>query len=84
MPYKRIELLLQACCNFICIVIILKQMKFDKRYEQLVGQLNISFHILSHPFRDGRDDGDGLFETAPTIKNIVTSVTIVTLYSVCS
>ena len=28
MPYKRIELLLQACCNFICIVIILKQMKF--------------------------------------------------------
>lgn len=37
-----------------------------------------------HPFRVGRDDGDGLFETAPTVKNIDTTVTIVTLYSVGS
>ena len=84
MPYKRIEFLLQACCNFICVVIILEQMKFYKCHEQFVWQLNISFQILSHPFRDGRVDGDGLFETAPTIKNIVTTVTIDTLYSVCS
>jgi len=29
-------------------------------------------------FRDGRDDGDGVSDTATAIKNIVTTVTIVT------
>ena len=35
----------------------------------------ISHPILSHPIRDGGDDGDGVLDTAATIRIIVTTVT---------
>ena len=43
--------------------------------KQIVGYLYILHSFLSHPFRDGYDDCDGIFDTAPAVILIVTTVT---------
>ena len=48
----------------------------QKVNKQIIGYLYI-LRFLSLPFRDGRDDGDGVLHT---IKITVTTDTIVTLF----
>ena len=43
--------------------------------EQFIGYLYAFHSILSLPFRDGCDDCDGIFDTAPAVILIVTTVT---------
>ena len=70
-----IQLLLQALTNFFIEVILAVQMVKHQIDEQLIGYLYAFHSILSLPFRDGCDDCDGIFDTAPAVILIVTTVT---------
>lgn len=76
MPHHGIQLFLQTSPDVLCIIILPDKVIMQKFHRQVIGDLRI-FHFLSLPFRDGRDDGDGVLHT---IKITVTTDTIVTLF----
>ena len=76
MPHHSIQLFFQTSPDVLCIIIFLDKVIMQKFNKQIIGDLHI-LHFLSLPFRDGRDDGDGVLHT---IKITVTTDTIVTLF----
>ncbi len=70
-----IQLLLQALSDFFIEVILAVEVVKHQIDEQLIGYLYAFHSILSLPFRDGCDDCDGIFDTAPAVILIVTTVT---------
>lgn len=76
MPHHSIQFFFQTLPDVLCIIIFLNKVIMQKVNKQIIGYLYI-LHFLSLPFRDGRDDGDGVLHT---IKITVTTDTIVTLF----
>ena len=67
-----IQLLLQALPDFFVEIVLAVEVVKHQINEQLIGYLYAFHSILSLPFRD---DCDGIFDTAPAVILIVTTVT---------